>query len=102
MAHRTFTDSLARLWDVWNVEPTRVERRKGPPAVPRAVERRRSSEPRALLGGDFADGWLAFETKDEKRRLANYPQEWVTMTDAELERLCSQAKVGRPPRRLAE
>jgi hypothetical protein len=102
MAHRTFTDSLGRLWKVWNVEPTRVERRKAPPAIPRVIERRRRSEPRALLAGDFADGWLAFETTDEKRRLANYPEEWVAMNDAELEQLCSKAKVGRPPRRLAE
>jgi hypothetical protein len=97
MTQRTFTDSLGRAWNVWNVDPSRVERRKTPPTVPRVVERRHS-EPRALLASELADGWLAFETTNAKRRLANYPEAWVMMSDIDLERLCERATAGRPPR----
>ena len=101
MAHRTFRDASGRFWDVWTVIPSGVERRRSAVAAPE-MERRRVQEFRVILGDRLADGWLAFQTEGERRRLAPYPDEWAEMTDAELEALCRRAVVVAPPRRLVE
>jgi hypothetical protein len=43
--------------------------------------------------GELRDGWLAFESMSDsgKRRLAKYPADWLTKTDAELEGLLEAA-----------
>lgn len=50
----------------------------------------------------WVDGWLAFKTRGEKRRLAPYPEDWSTVDDARLEELCNAAVVVQAPRRLIE
>lgn len=55
-----------------------------------------------MLGERWASGWLAFETKGEKRRLSPYPDVWANMPDDELEQLCRQAAPVKPSRRLIE
>jgi hypothetical protein len=103
MSHRCFTDSSGQTWDVWTVVPTRVERRAAEAAMSRpAVERREHDELRAHLNPRFTDGWLVFQTKREKRRLAPYPDTWEQADDAELEQLCQRATEVQPPRRLVE
>jgi hypothetical protein len=54
------------------------------------------------LGSEWADGWLCFKSRAEKRRLAPVPDGWTEMADADLERLCQAAKPTRSPRRLIE
>src|SRR5439155_2979075 len=92
MAHRTFQDSLGRTWDVWAVKPTKVERRdKTEPAIPPnppGIERRRRVEVRAMLADKWSKGWLAFETRGEKRRLAPIVRQWQDGTTEELDRMC--------------
>ena len=104
MGHREFTDSIGRHWDVWAVFPEGTERRdpeNGQPAP--AVERCERETFRVPLAGRWRRGWLAFETKFEKRRLAPIPAGWLDVADDELERLCDQAITApTPPRRLIE
>ena len=108
MPHRAFTDSAGRTWDVWVVHPSHVERRKADgdgdgKAQQPVVERRTRREFRVPLEGKFVTGWLCFETRGEKRRLAPFPREWMQMTDRELERLLREAaEAPRRPRRLIE
>ena len=106
MAHRTFTDSAGRYWEVWTVHPANVERRRdeSDEALTLRVERerRRERQYRVKLGTDWANGWLAFQTGDEKRRLTPIPGGWESASDRELEALCESAVPAQPPRRLAE
>jgi hypothetical protein len=104
MAHRTYLDSLGRRWEVWTVIPSRVERRvvQDDGAAPIGRDRRRQNEARVLLGEQWARGWLTFETRGEKRRLVPYPDEWVDLSEPELEALCRRATPVTPTRRLVE
>ena len=104
MAHREFTDALGRNWNVWSVVPERAERRRRDEGD-LITERRRegNKEFRVPLGEQWLDGWLAFETKGEKRRLAPIPDDWEQATDDQLHRMLERAEqIRRPPRRLAE
>lgn len=75
MAVREFTDARGVEWRVWEVTAERLH------PVTRIED---------LL--ELATGWLAFESKDEKRRLAApYPRDWDSLPLPELERLCRQA-----------
>lgn len=106
MAHREFKDSYGRQWDVWSVIPERAERRRRAEGGQAPIERRHragDAEYRVPLGDQWIHGWLAFETKGEKRRLAPIPQEWERLDDDALRAMCEQATpIKRPPRRLAE
>ena len=63
-----------------------------------ANEVRRASEaPRGVSAG-LEKGWLTFVCTEEKRRLAPFPADWVTMSERELERLCASARVANAPR----
>ena len=107
MAHRRFTDSRLIVWEVWDVYPTNVERRSGVDrrrAPRRDPDRRQwaSLEPRLRVRPPYEQGWLAFEARHERRRLAPIPDGWDSLDEAGLDRLCAQARsVGRP-RRLIE
>jgi hypothetical protein len=106
MAHREFTDAIGRRWNVWSVIPERAERRRHDGDGNRAYERRdrqKNNEFRVPLGERWTHGWLAFETKGEKRRLAPIPDNWELVADDELLHLLDKAEhIRRPPRRLAE
>src|SRR3954462_1609129 len=101
MAHRKFTDRSGRTSDAWTVVPTKVERRTAV-GVEHSAERRHHSELRVRLGEHLGEGWLCFETRGEKRRPAPVPNDWETMSDAELGSLCEKASVAPRPRRLVE
>ena len=105
MSIRSFRAADGVTWQVWNVVPglpDRLERRAGydrrsPEPVIRYTgpERRESSDRRRnspFVSPQFASGWLTFESPTEKRRLAPIPREWENLPDAELARLCGQAK----------
>jgi hypothetical protein len=54
-------------------------------------------------GAELADGWLAFQSKGERRRLAPIPERWHEVDDSGLIALCRKAKkVPRRPSRLIE
>jgi hypothetical protein len=73
---RSFTDALGVQWQVWEV--------KNPSVPPKLA---------ALLGSERRrESWLVFEAETpEKRRLAPYPEDWLTIPEAELERCCERA-----------
>lgn len=56
MALREFTDESGRTWCAWDTRPTSAQVRP-----------------------EFADGWLTFESGEEKRRLSPVPDGWDTL-----------------------
>lgn len=77
MAVREFTDSKGVEWRVWDVRPEHMH-----PAT-------RTED----FLSNLQDGWLAFESASEKRRLeAPYPGDWTSCRIPELEALCRRAK----------
>src|SRR5438270_533058 len=76
MPVREFTDSRGVEWRVWDVTPAHMH-----PAT-RAED----------FMGNLQDGWLVFESEDEKRRLeAPYPADWVNFPIRKLEELWARA-----------
>lgn len=107
MAFRQFVDSRGITWEVWEVEPSRAERRSGRDRRRTKrddPDRRRSAEdtPRARISSEFTRGWLCFQTQHEKRRLSPVPEGWESVDEASLEGLCAQARPVGKPRRLIE
>jgi hypothetical protein len=103
MAHRSFHDDLGREWEVWEVIPTAVERRVGPPmSRPPDVDRRKVKEARVVVPDKLQRGWLAFQSGRERRRLAPIPADWNEMTASELVELLQQADQRTRGRRLVE
>jgi hypothetical protein len=114
MTLRQFVDDRGVEWQVWAVAP-RVERReserraRADEATGHGSERRRGAdrrmrqELRFKVSPQYAEGWLAFESPGEKRRLAPPPAHWWELSDAELATLCREARpTGRRFGRLIE
>jgi hypothetical protein len=87
MATRTFQDRDGTGWLVWEVFPG--EQLDAP------------VRGGTLLPPDLADGWLAFESEGEKRRLYPIPPRWLEYPDDSLEALCRAAEWVRPERASA-
>lgn len=103
MPHRSFRDEVGRSWDVWEVVPTAVERRIARGARrPPVVERRKVQEHRVVVPDRLQQGWLAFQSGTERRRLAPIPGEWDDMTGSELLELLHLADRRVRARRLIE
>jgi len=81
-AHREFDDTHGVRWMAFAVYPssTRVAR--------------------SGLRAQYQEGWLAFDSGVETRRLAPIPPEWHDLSDAELIEACQRAEVApkRQPR----
>ena len=82
MALREFRDANGVEWRVWATIPAATE------------------VVRIVVGtlGTLDGGWLTFECAEGRRRLAPFPADWDSLSDAELERCCADAKAP-PPRR---
>ncbi len=78
MAARTFVDPAGRYWTVWEVFPGQHTTTARVAAV--------------HLPDDMAEGWLAFDGPDGKRRSYPIPAGWDEMSDAELWTLCESAE----------
>ena len=111
MAFRTFTDSAGQEWQVYDVVPRpderrRYDRRSSKVAVPEPVsdmdrDQREDDDRRLTVGrqsplAGLKEGWLAFESGEDRRRLSPIPEGWETATDAELERYREAAREVRP------
>lgn len=105
MSYRTFVDRDGAYWQVWDSQPTRVERRlsEGERRRPRTMpwhgeerragtDRRMTSQRRITLAEGFGSGWLTFESLREKRRLNPIPSRWEALTESELRALCERAR----------
>jgi hypothetical protein len=80
MPVREYTDSRGVEWRAWDVTPQHMH-----PATRRED-----------YMANFQDGWLAFESATEKRRLEPpYPADWFSLKIPELEALCRRASAVR-------
>src|SRR5690242_20687592 len=77
MAVRDFVDEEGTKWRVW-------------PVLRSSIHPKTAAEDYL---GEYGDGWLCFESANERRRLARYPEDWERMTDKELCRLLQRAAV---------
>ena len=92
MTSREFTDERGESWRVWDVHPDSLERRMANDHHLRpAHERRRTPH-----------GWLAFENRYERRRLAPIPEGWQEMDATQLRHLLADARPTGRARRLIE
>jgi hypothetical protein len=105
MPYRTFVDRAGSYWQVWDSQPTKVERRLMPAdrRQPRqrawdgterrsGTDRRTISQRRITLSEGYGRGWLTFESLSEKRRLIPIPSHWEELSNGELRALCDKAK----------
>lgn len=93
MTHRIIRDPSGQSWDVWQVEPLVWNdiTREVEGGVARADAHELALP--SLIDPALANGWLCFESRGERRRLAPIPLGWERMTDSELEALCAWAAV---------
>jgi len=94
---RTFTDGEGAVWQVWEVRPTLMERRRmrerRTVARPDAPRRQASARrPLAAVHESLRDGWLAFRSDVEHRRRAPIPDGWMALSDEELCALLESAQ----------
>ncbi|CAN5802038.1 hypothetical protein BH11GEM2_BH11GEM2_16260 [soil metagenome] len=102
MDHKTFVDVMGAEWTVWEVYPRLLERRllRERRAARRGSEERRHMPvgrptlPRQVLGG-----WLALQSKHERRRVLPVPDDWEDLSDRELQALLSHSTLSSRPRR---
>jgi hypothetical protein len=105
MSYRTFVDRDGAYWQVWDSQPSKMERRTSADdrrhvkrfpwqgAERRSgVDRRTVSQRRITLSEGYGRGWLTFESLDEKRRLVPIPNGWEDSSNTALRALCEQAK----------
>jgi hypothetical protein len=86
---RTFTDGGGVAWQVWEVRPTLMERRRmrerrGVARHDAPQRRAGVSRPLVAVHESLRDGWLAFRSDSEHRRRAPIPDGWTEMSDHEL------------------
>lgn len=92
MSLRRYTDPSGRVWLVWKVSGGFHPVRSGADRRSHArtfagSDRRSGSERRGTKSPPpWAEGWLCFETRDERRRLLPVPEQWEECSDDELER----------------
>ena len=75
MAVRDFLDENNVKWKVWPVSHA-------------SIHPRTAAEDYL---GDYAEGWLCFESPNERRRLAHFPDAWDKIPDKELCALLDKA-----------
>jgi hypothetical protein len=103
MPRRSFRTAAGVEWQVWSVIPGQVqgdERRHGydrrspdPVILYMGPDRRTSGERRKQKHSPAfpANGWLVFDSPQERRRLFPIPPAWETRPEGDLERLCERA-----------
>jgi hypothetical protein len=107
--HRQFLDDDGLPWQAWDVIPSWGERRiqqrrqqltSPPPGTGerRIAERRTRHGIRIGLTERLAEGWLAFESRGLRRRVAPIPEDWHELTDDALRTMLREAEQ-LPPRR---
>lgn len=91
MPHRKIIDAENRTWEVWEVIPIRVAEKVD-------EERRRKPRPessliasRIVVPQELEQGWLAFQSEAERRRIIPIPEGWAAKSDAELVELLGRA-----------
>ena len=102
MGYRTFVDRDGSYWQVWDSQPSRVERRlrgsdrrNHKPFPWKGAERREEptayDQPACIPARRLWAGWLTFESLDESFARA-IPSRWDELSQTELRQLCDKAK----------
>lgn len=93
MTFREFVDPDGRPWEVWEVRPIAIERRLDDDrrTVPRFAQDRRSVELQFALRGVLREGWLTFQSGDDKRRTSPIPPGRTSAPDDELIAMLARA-----------
>jgi len=95
---RQIRDSTGEMWIVWQVTaPVRPRRDLDTEPVSIAWVRREAAP--QLLKAGYVDGWLAFKSANERRRLTPFPKGWAWQSDEELLELLSRATATPVPER---
>ena len=101
--YRKFLDSRGRVWEVWMVHPSSIERRKMERRTPveNAIflieqrvlgDRRAHPGTRSAVSTEYSSGWLCFASNGEKRRLAPVPVNWMSANESQVSEWCRIAK----------
>jgi hypothetical protein len=101
--YRKFLDPRGRVWEVWMVHPSSIERRKMERRSPvenavflieqRVLGDRRAHEgTRGTVASEYSSGWLCFASNGEKRRLVPVPVNWMSANDSQVAEWCRIAK----------
>jgi hypothetical protein len=108
MGYRIFFDSQGNEWQAWDVLPKAVERRMADRRLSGEVvsfpDRRRADRRQVQgrwtpLTSGLRDGWLCFDSADDRRRLTPIPPDWEYCGHRTLEDYCRSAvpaRVARP------
>ena len=102
MEKKTFVDVLGMEWEVWEVYPRLLERRlmhERRAARRGSEERRHVPVGRPTLPRQILGGWLAFQSRHERRRVLPVPDDWEDLGDRELQALLAHSKLSSKPRR---
>ena len=102
MASREFTDDRGEVWQVWHVDPESLERRitEDPHLTPTGERRSRPESRLKVSNPLMANGWLAFESRMERRRLAPVPDGWAEMDQDALRALLARAAAAAETHRI--
>jgi hypothetical protein len=90
MAYRKIVDSTQQAWDVWEVVPSSVREITEEPGS--------TASRKIVVPAELQDGWLAFQSEKERRRIAPVPRDWAEMPDEALLDLLVNAPVIAPQR----
>jgi hypothetical protein len=94
MTHRKFRDGDGKTWDVWEVYPSAVEQRiSGEHPAGRRIDSSTGGprEIKILVPTALQQGWLAFQSGSERRRLAPIPGNWDALAEDALIALLGRA-----------
>lgn len=95
MTTRRITDADGALWIVWQVTPATRPRRDAD-TEPIAINWvRKMATPETQRDG-YTDGWLAFKSVAERRRLTPFPKGWAWQSDEELLALLEKSMPAQP------
>ena len=95
MGLRAIVDDAGAKWDVWDVHPTFAERRaheERRAGMRSAADRRQKAQHRSMVAPELRNGWLAFQSRSERRRRAPIPEAWEAMSDARLHAVLAEAQ----------
>jgi hypothetical protein len=91
MPHRNLRDDDGQDWEIWDVIPSAVAQSLDDEHARHSHDAHH--EPAQFsLPAELRDGWLAFQSSAESRRLAPIPVDWVDLSDAQLTLLIARAE----------
>src|SRR5262245_17954742 len=99
MTYRQFQDRDGRAWEAWDVHPSTAQRMLESTRTTTNASEARPVEThagRVILPPELQDGWLAFQSGLDARRLAPIPMKWQDLSDFDL---ASLAETTLPSRR---